>query len=203
MKFVKRFQYRYNINIMSTKLRTLFVILFLCVCIYSQLASAATQATTITIQGDIPASTSFENSSGVNTFVMINGGVVSMPVTLGTPASTAVATIPVYSNCYRGFRVTISSLNSFNLCKDGNRAADATYQKMPYTVSLTNQTGTIGTNISVPGSLNVPTSGGALTFTGPAYTITAVTWAVSINVLGKPLHAGNYTDTVTLTLTSL
>ena len=110
-----------------------------------------------------------------------------------------IGIVTLQSNDAAGFTLTLDSATNGVLAKDGTgTAADET---IAYTVSLTNGSGTLGTNITESGLTDANPEGGVMSFTGTSVTPTVGRqYDVGISTVVKGLVQGSYSDTLTITI---
>ncbi|MFT5170261.1 MAG: hypothetical protein ACI9BD_000027 [Candidatus Marinamargulisbacteria bacterium] len=112
-----------------------------------------------------------------------------------------IGTVILHSNDIDGFTLTLDSATHGVLGKDGTSTDSG--ETLAYKVSIRNAAGTLGKNIIESGLTDVDPNGGVISFLGshvsPTY---GRQYDVGITTPIKGLVQGNYSDTLTITITN-
>ncbi|MFT5170289.1 MAG: hypothetical protein ACI9BD_000055 [Candidatus Marinamargulisbacteria bacterium] len=119
-------------------------------------------------------------------------------------ANSKIGHVVLNSNGVDGFTLTYSSTASGFLVKDGNAAAPAD-EKVAYTVTLSNGSGTLGTNVTETNLTDRDSNGGAASFTAAsnASPTHGRQYDVGISTASKGLVQGSYSDTLQITIANI
>ena len=110
-----------------------------------------------------------------------------------------IGSIVIQSNDELGFTLTYDSATNGFLALGGTGTLDE--ETMPYTESLTNPTGTLGTGITVSGESAADPEGGVVSFSGTGVSPThGRKYDLGITTTEKGLVQGSYSDTITITI---
>lgn len=160
---------------------------------------SAIQAAT---QGNININATVPNIAAVSAS---DAGAVAL-TDLGNTAysNSKIGHIVLNSNNVDGFSITYASTASGFLVKDGNAAAP-TDEKIAYTVTLSNGTGNLGTNVTETNLTDRDSNGGASSFTAAsnATPTHGRQYDVGISTAVKGLVQGSYSDTLQVTIANL
>jgi hypothetical protein len=116
-------------------------------------------------------------------------------------SNVKVGKITIDSNDTSGFTLTYDSATDGVLSVGGSTDSD---QSIAYTISLSNQSGTLGDGLSGSGLTDASPEGGQATFSGSDSSPTdGCKFDVGISAAVKGLLQGTYTDTLTITIANI
>ncbi|WP_371189301.1 hypothetical protein [Thalassotalea maritima] len=161
-------------------------------------ANAASLSGTIVINGKVPSATSLETTTGDSILTPLGQGYTDRKV----------GTVIIKSNNAGGFKVSIQSATGGYIAMPEATGAN---DRLGYTLTLSNPTGTWGDNLTPPDPSTLEdidfkvANPKEFSTSGTATSSTSVTYDVSITtpVATNLLKGDNYSDTITFSISDL